>query len=183
MRLFVALAISDEIRASVAGLIRDLRGLDAGANWVRPEQLHVTLKFIGEISAEQLPRIGEALETVKSDTSANLEFRGLRFFPNARRPAVIWAGIRASENVAGLADEINRRLEPLGIAREPKSFVPHLTIARLKQTRMNLALAEEIKKSESRAFAAFSTGKFHLIESKLNSSGTEYIPVRSFSFC
>jgi hypothetical protein len=72
MRLFVALAISDEIRASVAGLIRELRGLDAAAKWVRPEQLHVTLKFIGEISADQLPGIGETLETVKSETSANL---------------------------------------------------------------------------------------------------------------
>lgn len=182
MRLFVALAIPAEVRESLASLIRALRAVDSKPKWSSPENLHLTLKFIGEVPHEQLPAIGDALAAVRIDEQAKLEFRDVGFFPNERRPSVAWVGIQASSDLAVLATAINAALAPLGIPREEKAFVPHLTIARFKETRLSPALQAEIEKWKNHSFGGLSTGKFQLIESKLKTAGAEYTTLRSFSF-
>ena len=102
MRLFVALQIPDSIRKIYASLIDDLRRMDTKAaakkpKWVRPENLHVTLKFIGHIDPAKLVAIRTALADVRSPQEVRLHFRNIGFFPNARRPKVIWGGMEASE--------------------------------------------------------------------------------------
>src|SRR5579864_821033 len=98
MRLFVALEIPAAVRDNLATLIDELRAADASssskdrARWVRPENLHVTLKFIGNLDASKLDSIRAALAEVRSETGVQLRFRGLGFFPNDRRPRVFWAG-------------------------------------------------------------------------------------------
>src|ERR1700692_971835 len=109
MRLFVALEIPAAVRENLAGLIDELRGADASssknkARWVRPENLHVTLKFIGNVDADKLDSIRNALAEVRSEGGVELNFRGLGFFPNEKRPRVFWAGIEASANLAPLAN-------------------------------------------------------------------------------
>ena len=182
MRLFVALSIPATVLENLSTLIRELRRADEHPRWVNPQNLHVTLKFIGEIPAEKLTTIGDALDPIRSASKVNLEFREVGFFPNDRRPNVAWVGIEASANLAQLAAAINQGLERLGIPEEKKAFVPHLTIARFKETRLATALQAEIEKWKSRSFGRLSTGEFHLVESKLKSSGAEYTTLRSFRF-
>src|ERR1700682_6580614 len=115
MRLFVALEIPAAVRENLATLMDELRAADASsaknkARWVRPENLHVTLKFIGHIDAGKLDAIRASLAEVSSGGTVELRFRGLGFFPNEKRPRVFWAGIAASPNLAPLDADIDARL-------------------------------------------------------------------------
>src|ERR1700687_4328698 len=127
MRLFVALEIPAAVRENLATLMDELRAADASssknkARWVRPENLHVTLKFIGNVDAGKLDAIRAALADICSSGVVELRFRGLGFFPNERRPRVLWAGIEASAELGALAAAIENALEPLGVAREKRAF-------------------------------------------------------------
>jgi RNA 2',3'-cyclic 3'-phosphodiesterase len=182
MRLFLALAIPTDVREKIAALIRELRGVDANPKWINPDNLHATLKFIGEVAPEKAVQIGDALATVQTRQPVVVEFRDIGFFPDARRPKTAWVGIQPPQMLSSLAAEANRVLAPLGIHREEKPFVPHLTIARFKETFLSPALRAEIEDPKSRNFGTLTTGEFHLIESKRKSAGAEYTTLRSFRF-
>src|ERR1700679_555472 len=129
MRLFVALDIDDSIRGRIARFIDGVSGFASDARWVRPESLHVTLKFIGERPDENVAEIKQALETIVADPF-ELNFRGYGFFPEARAPRVFWVGIEAGANLNSLAATVDEKLASLDIAKEEHAFNPHLTLAR-----------------------------------------------------
>ena len=187
MRLFVALEIPTAVRGNLAALIEELRAADASATknkarWVRVENLHVTLKFIGDVDAGRLEAIRAALGEVGSAGAVELRFRGVGFFPNEKRPRVLWAGTAASPNLAGLAREIEAQLETLGIARETREFTPHLTLARFDPPGVSDKLRAAAQQNSAREFGAVRTGEFHLFESKTRPTGAEYTRLSSFSF-
>jgi len=187
VRLFVALEIPTEVRDSFAALIAELRAADSSfsksrARWVRPENLHVTLKFIGHVDNGKLDAIRAALAEVRLDSPVELRFHGLGFFPNGKRPRVFWAGIEASPNLSPLAGEIEVRLAKVGIAGETREFAPHLTLARFDPPGISDGLSAIAQENVAREFGAVRTGEFHLFESKTKSSGAEYARLASFSF-
>jgi 2'-5' RNA ligase len=182
MRLFVALSIPSEVRENIASLIRTLRHADSKPRWVNPGNLHITLKFIGEVESQIAPAICEALVAIRLAQPLTLALRSLGFFPNPRRPSVAWIGIEAPPTLAFLASEINRLFTPLGIQPETKPLVPHLTIARFKENRLSPALQAEIEKWKDHSVGEYSSEEIHLIESRLRSSGAEYTTLRSFQF-
>jgi RNA 2',3'-cyclic 3'-phosphodiesterase len=187
VRLFVALEIPSAVRENLAALIDALRAADAApsknkARWVRAENLHVTLKFIGNVDAGKVDAIRAELEEVGSDAPVGLEFRRLGFFPNERRPRVLWAGVEGSPNLAALAGEIDARLSQSGIPHETRDFSPHLTVARFDPPGISEALRAAAQKNFTREFGSVRTGEFHLFESKTRPTGAEYIRLSSFSF-
>ncbi len=186
MRLFVALDLPEDVRHSLAELIERLKPKCPGARWVRPESMHLTLKFIGHAIADgDLRKLGElraALATIHSNEPVQLHFRGVGFFPNERRPRVVWCGVEASRNLAQIAAEIDRALEPLGIPRENRAFVPHLTLARIEPPRPLDALARQAEELKSRDFGAARENRFYLFESKLKPSGAQYTKLETYSF-
>jgi len=182
MRLFVALEIPSAVRENLAALLKSLRTVSPQTRWVRTENLHVTLKFIGEVPETKLAAIRSALAGTRSDQIITLDFRGLGFFPNEKRPRVFWAGIEASPNLKDLAADIDRATEKLGIPREQRPFSPHLTLARFEPPRLPEKLRSAIQENEVREFGTLSTSQFHLIESKLKPSGAEYTTLESFPF-
>jgi 2'-5' RNA ligase len=187
VRLFVALEIPTEVRDEFAALINELRAADSSfsknrARWVRPENLHVTLKFIGHVDNGKLDAIRAALGEVRFDSPVELRFRGLGFFPNAKRPRVFWAGMEASPDLAPLAAEIDTRLKKLGILSETKEFAPHLTLARFDPPGISEGLSAIAQENVAREFGAARTGEFHLFESKTRPTGAEYARLSSFSF-
>jgi len=186
MRLFVALELPDEVRAALVELIAQLTPLCRGAKWARAEGMHVTLKFIGHAVAdgdtEKLAAVRAALATVKSDTPVDMRYRGTGFFPDARRPSVFWAGIQASPNLAPLAADIEKALEPLGIPREARPFVPHLTLARFKSSGRVKRVVVEAEKFAEREFGSSRETEFHLFESKLKSDAAEHTKLESYRF-
>ena len=175
------------MRGNLAALIEELRAADTAAaenkaRWAPPENLHVTLKFIGNVDAGKLEAIRAVLGEVGSGGDVELRIRGVGFFPNEKRPRVLWAGIAASPNLASLAAGIDARLEKLGIARETREYAPHLTLARFNPTGSSEKLRATAQENAAREFGAGRTGEFHLFESKTRPTGAEYTRLSSFSF-
>ena len=182
MRLFAALEIPSTVRENLAALLESLRAVSPQTRWVRPQNLHVTLKFMGEVPETKLAATCSALAGVRSDQPVTLDFRGLGFFPNEKRPRVFWAGIDASPNLKTLAADLERAMEKLGIPREQRPFSPHLTLARFEPPGLPEKLRSAIQENAAREFGSFRTNQYHLIESKLKPSGAEYTALESFPF-
>ena len=182
MRLFIALEIPVAVRENLAALLKSLQAISPETGWVRPENLHLTLKFMGEVPETKLAAIRSALAGVRSDQPTTVDFRGLGFFPNEKRPRVFWAGIEASPNLKTLAAEIDRATEKLGIPREQRPFAPHLTLARFEPPELPEKLRSAIQENAAREFASFRTNQYLLIESKLKPSGAGYTTLESFPF-
>jgi 2'-5' RNA ligase len=185
MRLFVALEIPAAVRDNLAAQVKELRDLsaqlaDKRPRWLRPENLHVTLKFIGEVSPAKLESIRDALAAIHSDAPVHLQFRGLGFFPNEQYPRILWAGIEASASLPPLAANIDSALETQGVAREKRAFTPHLTLARFEPPGMHEKLRAMIRRNSGREFGSLQAREFHLIESKLKPAGAEYTSLASF---
>jgi RNA 2',3'-cyclic 3'-phosphodiesterase len=182
VRLFVALDLSESVRAAISAFCEKLRRALPTARWVRPEGIHVTLKFIGEVSEDRASPIRSALEKIQSPAPVEMAFRGTGFFPNERRPRVFWAGIEASPNLAQITAGIEAQLEPLGIARETREFRPHLTLARFDDLRGIDALHAALCESPAQEFGAVKTSEMYLYESKLGRGGAQYTRVATFHF-
>jgi RNA 2',3'-cyclic 3'-phosphodiesterase len=184
MRLFVALELPGAVRAALAQQIALWKPLCRAALWARAEGMHVTLKFIGQAiaDAEKLAPALAALATVRSAEPVDIRYRGIGFFPQARRPRVMWCGIEATSNLAPLVADIERSLEPLGIPREERAFVPHLTLARFKSPAGVGTLARQAEEFAGHEFGLSQETQFHLFESKLKAGGAEYRKIESFRF-
>ena len=180
MRLFVALDLPEAVRAALAGLISNLAPKSSGARWVRAENLHVTLKFIGHVEKEKLRPIQDALASVRSADAVALTFRGIGFFPNEFHPRVVWCGVASSPNLAPLAANIDRALEPLGIELETRPYTPHLTLARFKTEDGVSELVDAANQMKSYDFGGARETNFHLYESLLKPSGAQYNRLASF---
>ena len=128
-RLFIAIDPPAKIREQLVGICCGL----PDARWIPPEQLHLTLCFIGEVSGSAFLDIREALEEIKV-APFSLRLQGVGFFPPRGLPRVIWAGIEKSEPLLALQRKITTRLFQLGVELENRKFSPHITLARLHQT-------------------------------------------------
>ena len=182
MRLFVALDLPEDTREALSNLIARLRLTCPKVRWVRPEGMHITLKFIGEADAGKLGAIRAALETVHSTAPVEINLRGVGFFPNERRPHTVWCGVEASPNLAPLAAEIARALEPLGFPSESRQFVPHLTLARFKSPDGLEKLVSAARDLKSQEYGYVRESEFHLFQSFLKPSGAEHQRLATFSF-
>ncbi len=182
MRLFVALDLNESVRAAISAFCEKLRRALPAARWARPEGIHVTLKFIGEVNEDRAAPIQAALGKIHSGAPVEITFRGTGFFPNEHRPRVFWAGMDASPNLAQIASEIEAQLEPLGIAREAREFRPHLTLARFDEIRGIEMLHAALRESGSQEFGAVKTSEMVLYESKLGRGGARYTRLATFHF-
>jgi len=182
VRLFVALDLPDQVRHSIAELIAKLQPKSRAARWIKPENLHITLKFIGHVGNEKLSPIQSALSSIHAEQPVELHFRGMGFFPNEHHPRAFWCGIASSPNLAELAANIDRALAPLGIEAETRPFTPHLTLARFKSDEGIREVVQAATNMKSTDFGAATETNFHLYESLLKSTGAQYNRLASFPF-
>ena len=182
MRLFVAIEVPSRIRSAIDAFLQELHPLAPQAKWVRAENMHITLKFIGGTGSANLSRILSALAAIRSEKPVTLEFRGVGFFPNEKRPRVFWMGMEFSPNLRPLASDIDQSLHNLGFPLEYRPFTPHLTLARFNTPGLSPELAASTHENSLRCFGSLTTSEFHLIESKLKSTGAEYTTLQSFPF-
>jgi len=192
MRLFVALDINDEIRCRIARFLEGVCGFAPEVRWVRPESLHVTLKFIGEKSAEKAEEIERALRTISAET-IDIAFRGYGFFPNARAPRLFWIGVEAGSKLAWLAAAVDKSLTALEVPPEGHSFNAHLTLARggtRSHARKGGPRREEASFQHLQAklgalpppeFGTMTAREFFLYQSQTLPSGSRYTKLASFS--
>ncbi len=185
MRLFVAVDIPPSIRDTIVETCEQLKPAAPDARWVRPESLHLTLKFIGHRPDDLLERIQSALAQVHATASLKMELKGLYFFPQKRFPRVLAVFVHPQETMLAmgeLAKKIEFRLEPLGIEREGRNFRAHLTVARLDPRGKHDALEKALADVMRSDFGAFETSEFHLYQSELKRGGAVYTRLASFPF-
>jgi len=186
MRLFVALDLPEDVRRGLHDLMGSLKKACPNARWVHPESMHITLKFIGHVPDEKREAIEQALLRIVAAEPVDIAFRGLGFFPNERRPKVLWCGVQASPNLAALAADIENALEPAGVERESRAYVPHLTLARIDQEKAGRTGVEKLVKAclelGATDFGSAHATEFYLYESVLKRSGAEYTKLRTFPF-
>lgn len=182
MRLFVALDVPEETRRALRTLVTRFGAICRGARWVRPEGIHITLKFIGHVADEKLPDIQQQLEHVPATRPFEIFFRRFGFFPNEKRPRVFYVGIEAGADLSVLAGEIENRLEPLGIAKERRAFQPHLTLARFKTSQGLEDLRKQIASLPAQDFGGGAAQEFHLYQSVLQSGGAVYTKLSTYRF-
>jgi 2'-5' RNA ligase len=182
MRLFIAISLTSEIRQNIDSLLQELRAVAPHAKWIRPDNLHITLKFLGETESAHLAAIRNTLATLTSPQPVSLDFSGLGFFPNEHRARVLWIGMNANSNLDILAADIDRATHALGFPLETRPFTPHLTLARFEPPGLPPQLGEAIRSDAKRKFGSLVAHDFHLIESRLKSSGAEYTTLQSFRF-
>ncbi len=129
MRLFIAIELPETIKEQLAPLCCGL----PGARWLPPEQMHLTLHFLGEVEGGVFLEIQEALAAVHAECF-DLQLDGVGFFPPRGKPRVVWAGLKKSELLLQLRNRIESKLVALGLELEKRKFSPHITLARLNNT-------------------------------------------------
>ena len=181
MRTFIAVNIPVDIKQNLQEEIDRLRALIRGENvrWVRPEGIHLTLKFLGEISDSSLGEIHQTLEReVEKHPTCTLRVGGFGCFPNRRRPRVLWIGITEDKGtLAQVQSSIHEKLVPLGFEKEERPFHPHLTLGRVRRnvSKSDLnQLQDAVNEFVVGQIGKFEVREIHLIESILKPSGAEY---------
>lgn len=201
MRIFVALDLTPEIRHRLERFVNGVENFAPEARWVRPESLHVTLKFIGEKNPESVETIKQALSSVRANAVA-LNFRGYRFFPTAKAPRVFGAGLEAGPELAALAKQIDEATAAVDVAREDHPYSPHLTLAtagsrrsakntvssgappRQKGDSPNQRFAklqEKLSSLPALEFGTMTAREFFLYESQLLRGGSRYTKIGQFT--
>jgi 2'-5' RNA ligase len=193
MRLFIALDIDDAVRERIARFVESVSGFAPEARWMKPESMHVTLKFIGEQAEPAADQIKHVLETIAAPTT-EIQFRGYGFFPTAKSPRVFWIGMEAGAQLAALATAIEAKTASLGIPKEDRAFSPHLTLARgsggsgsprwRKSNGPNRSfqrLQDKLSSLPTPEFGTMTPREFFLYQSQLSPKGSKYTKLAAFA--
>lgn len=183
MRLFIAIDLPDSMRAALALEQSRLRASctrNRDIRWTRPEGLHLTLKFLGEVAAARLSEITSALDRLDRVEPFEVEVAGFGFFPGGRRPRVFWVGLQAPPALGELAGQVEAAMERLGFASENRPFQPHLTLARFEGQRPQPELEAALQKGDAGGFGRFTVTEFFLFESTLRPGGAQYSKIARF---
>lgn len=173
--------LPDEWQAILRTPQEKIGWLGRGVKWVEPENLHLTLKFLGETPDSALPELTDVLsDCCAASEPFRIAIQGVGCFPNKNRPRAYWAGLSKSNTLLDLQAAIDQGMDELGFEPEEKKFVPHLTVARIKEPigkeRMTGAFLNFDLRSES-----FEVREVCLVESKLRQEGPFYTVLRRFA--
>ncbi|PWT93245.1 MAG: RNA 2',3'-cyclic phosphodiesterase [Acidobacteria bacterium] len=181
-RLFIAVGIPSEILQKMEAMQKEFKRFAREAKWVRPEGMHLTLKFLGYVDPDKIPEITNLLKPIaENQNSFSILVRGCGFFPNSRRPTVLWTGI-VSNQLEKLQKEVDDAMEKIGFEKEQHGFTPHLTLARFRDYHGLTPLILESEKWREKELGEFTARDFTLYESILHRSGAEYQKVNTFLF-
>lgn len=176
IRAFIAIPLPESILSFIRKIQGGVRDYGFRARWVRPENIHLTLKFLGDIEKSQTESIGDAMsDTVKTHPPLSLAAKGIGVFPGIKRPRVIWMGLKGDTfPLIELQKKLDSHLHDIGFPKESRPFKGHLTLARIKghtDSRKLLDAMETFGELESETFAA---DQIVLFKSDLRPTGAVY---------
>ncbi len=197
MRLFVAINLPDHVLHGISKLVEQLRASAYGVRWARLENIHLTLKFLGEVTPPQVEDVISSLAGCLADKSVvELRLVGMGVFPDVRRPRVVWLGVggnRALSNLEEIHRDVDEGLARLGFEPDARPFRPHMTIGRMRRVRgkgaggragNGVLVGARLERLLERVDApdeAFRVDSIELMESVLGPSGAKYATVSSFA--
>ncbi|MDX1646722.1 MAG: RNA 2',3'-cyclic phosphodiesterase [Longimicrobiales bacterium] len=179
MRLFIGLKLPKKQKIRIHRAARPLRDDGLPVRWVDPGNLHVTLKFLGQVRRDLIPQIAEIMSRVASSTKAfSTQIGGFGAFPTVRRPRVIWVGVTATPELRCLKQDLEWALGDLGFDVETRAFHPHVTLGRARRRH-----GAGVFRGLDRRFAGIDfeddlrVHTLDLMESRLSSGGSSYASV------
>ncbi len=177
LRTFVAVLLDDATRQRVAALRDEFASLAPDVKWVEPENLHVTMLFLGEVDAVDLVDVCRAVrDACGQHAPMELTLGGVGCFPNERRPKVIWAGIeQGREALVTLHRALEEPLLKLGAyRREEREFTPHVTLGRARGGEVSTSLRQQLKRVRDWQGGRFEVAALHVMSSELTPKGPRY---------
>jgi 2'-5' RNA ligase len=182
MRTFIAIDLDGPLKKSLEDLIGRLRPHGKNVRWVSAAGMHLTLKFLGEISDQDLSRVESALrEAAQKHPQFTLSLEGTGVFPPGQRaPRVLWVGLREVTPLMTLQEDIEGAMERLGFAREKREFHPHLTLGRVRIPSGMQPLLSELDKFRESVFGEMKVERVTFFRSTLKPSGAEYSVLAEF---
>jgi RNA 2',3'-cyclic 3'-phosphodiesterase len=176
IRTFIAIEIPGNIISKIRELQEGIKKYSFKIRWVRPENIHLTLKFLGDIEAVNIDEIAEAIsKTVTGYTSISLKAKGIGVFPGIKRPRVLWVGLTGqSESLVRLQKTLDENLQTLGFPGEKRPFRGHLTMGRIKANIDVKKFGDALMAFRSFETETFTAGQLVLYKSELKPSGAVY---------
>ena len=177
--------LPEELKEQLVAIQARLKHHLEGVRWVRPEGIHVTLKFFGNIFDKDIDRVSEVVAPLAKDTRAvALTGEGVGAFPRLAQPRVLWLGLQGDvERLVGLQGAIETRLEEYGYKKETRRFSPHLTLGRAKSSRgMIIGASEVVARGETYSAGSFVSEGLTLFKSDLTPGGAVYTALKYFPF-
>jgi len=179
MRIFVAVALVPALREAIGGMPSRLNSAGSSLRWVSPDNLHLTLKFLGETAEVRVPKIAGAVREVAERTARfEITLAGMGAFPSPRRPQVVWVGVGdGADHLVALAQDLDTALHRLKFPREHRPFQPHLTVARVRRAGPAPDLSGPLDGLGGLILGTQTVDTLHVMESTLNPSGAIHRPV------
>jgi len=179
MRLFIAIEIPGEIKQKMADVQRRLRDTDVDAGWTRPEGIHLTLKFLGEVPEAKVRDIINGLQrAVEGVGPFRLDVGGAGTFPGPKNARVVWVGISGDvAKLARLQSSVEETISGIGFERDKRAFTPHLTLGRIKYIRSRDKWLKALDELKDIRLSGFDVEAVSLMKSELKPSGAVYTEV------
>jgi len=183
MRTFIAIDLAESLKRALQILDGELKPLTSSVRWVGTTGMHLTLKFLGEISEASAAQISSILEEVASrHQTFPLVLQGTGTFPPGRRqPRVLWVGVVPGPQLLSLQEDIEGEMEKLRFEREKRPFHPHLTLGRVKSPSRMDALVQEMEKHQEQHFGEMNVQKFIFFQSIVKPTGAQYNVLKEFA--
>jgi 2'-5' RNA ligase len=166
--------IQEELKRTVRGMIR----------WVRPEGIHLTLKFFGDITGDDITRIADAAEQeATTKKPLELQVKTVGVFPDLKRPRVVWLGMAGDvDRLLALQTALDKRFAALGFPKEDRPFRAHLTLGRIKTSKGLLGMAQAVEQGAAAEAGSFRAEGLTLFKSDLKPAGAVYTKLSEFPF-
>ena len=184
IRTFIAIELNSAIKDELAQLQENLKDSAADVKWVKPQNIHLTLKFLGYVEEEKIHKISSLLDYIASSYNS-LEFSLFKVgcFPKIEYPKVVWVGIdKGCAVIEEIAKKLEEELQSLGFAKEKRSFSAHLTLGRVRSGKNRNTLVEKIKALEFNSSAQSLLHELVLFKSSLTPQGSIYTKLHTSKF-
>jgi len=176
IRSFIAFELPDAVVSLLDNVQQGLKSLPLKAKWVRPQNIHLTLKFLGNIDPANIEDIGQAMADAAGDFAPfTLTVVGIGFFPGIKRPRVVWAGLGGeTEVLLNLQRKLVQRVAAIGFPKEKRPFKAHLTLGRIRQTVNPSIIGRAMQDHSNLGDLQFAADRIILFKSELKPTGAVY---------
>ena len=176
MRTFIAVELPEEIKSKIGKTVTELKKLEAGVKWVEEKNVHLTLKFLGEVKDNDIERLKSLVKDVLADKKIfEMSLEGFGTFPGGKTPRVVWVGVeKGKEKLKKIADPLEKTLSKSGFRKEKREFSSHITIGRVKEKRNIEELKKAIEEKKNAKFGKSLVGHITIMKSTLSRKGPTY---------
>jgi 2'-5' RNA ligase len=176
IRTFIAVELPQEIHDKLKQLQDDLKASMPDVRWTKYGNVHLTLKFLGDVQISRIDAISETLRGIARQFSPfTISLTGIGAFPNSRRPRVVWVGLeKGGDKLIKIAESIEASMRKLGFPREKRKFSPHLTVGRVRRLTNPSAMTQALERSVVGKIGEFVVQRVSLIRSQLDPAGSIY---------